>query len=105
MRLNLTILASLVVLPVVSALAEEDCSVPMAEWKPREAVASMATDLGWIVHRIKIDDGCYEIIGTDAGGAHIEATVDPATLQVIEIESDDHDDSSGVEAEEQDHDE
>jgi len=89
MRLALTILASLVALPVCSARADDDCFVPMADWKPREAVAAMAAELGWTVRRIKIDDGCYEIIGTDAEGRRMEATVNPATLEVIKIEADD----------------
>jgi hypothetical protein len=91
MRLALPIIASLVALSVGSAMAEDDCFVPMADWKPREAVASMAAGLGWTVRRIKIDDGCYEIIGTDAEGRKIEARVNPATLEVLEIESRDHD--------------
>lgn len=91
MRLALTIIASLVALSVGSAMAEEDCFVPMADWKPREAVASMAAGLGWTVRRIKIDDGCYEIIGTDAEGRKIEARVNPATLEILEIETRGHD--------------
>lgn len=91
MRLALTILASLVALPAGSARADDDCFIPMADWKPREAVAAMAAELGWTVRRIKIDDGCYEIIGTDAEGRQMEATVNPATLEVMKIEPGDHD--------------
>ena len=96
MRLALTILASLVALPIGNARADDDCLVPMADWKPREAVAAMAAELGWTVRRIKIDDGCYEIIGTDAEGRQMEATVNPATLEVMRIEAgdDDHDDGT-----------
>ena len=39
--------------------------------------------------RIKIDDGCYEIFGADATGRAIEVMVDPATLEVIEMEYED----------------
>jgi hypothetical protein len=96
MRLALTILASLVALPIGSARADNDCFVPMADWKPREAVAAMAAELGWTVRRIKIDDGCYEIIGTDAEGRQMEATVNPATLEVMKIEADDDDRDDGT---------
>ena len=89
MRLALTILASLAALPAGSAWADDDCFVPMVDWKPREAVAAMAAELGWTVRRIKIDDGCYEIVGTDTEGRQVEATVNPATLEVIKIEPDD----------------
>jgi hypothetical protein len=77
------------------ALADDDCFVPMADWQPREAVARLAAEQGWTVRRIKIDDGCYEIKGSDAEGRQIEVTVHPATLQVLEIEFDDDDDKRG----------
>lgn len=86
MRKTLTILAVLIALPTGAALAEDDCFVPMADWQPREAVAKLASEKGWTVGRIKIDDGCYEIIGRDAEGRAIEAKLHPGTLEVIEIE-------------------
>jgi hypothetical protein len=95
MRLALTILTIVAALPAGSAMADDDCFVPMADWKPREAVAKMAADLEWTVRRIKIDDGCYEIIGTDAEGRQIEATVHPSTLEILEIEARDNDGRDG----------
>ncbi len=89
MRKTLTIFALLAVLPAAVAAADDDCFVPMADWQPRDAVARMAEDNGWTVRRIKIDDGCYEIDGTDAEGHRIEVTVHPATLAVIEFEYED----------------
>ncbi|WP_417806771.1 PepSY domain-containing protein [Thioclava sp.] len=91
MKKTLTILSFLAVLPAGMAIAEDDCFVPMANWQPREAVARLAQENNWTVRRIKIDDGCYEIDGTDAEGRSIEATVHPETLQVIEIEYKDKD--------------
>ena len=91
MRLILTILALVAAFPVGIAMAEDDCFVPMADWKPRKAIAALAAEQGWTVRRIKIDDGCYEIDGTDAQGQRIEATVDPATLEILEIEHRDDD--------------
>jgi hypothetical protein len=83
------ILGFLAVLPAAAALADDDCFVPMAEWQPREAVARLAEENGWTVRRIKIDDGCYEIDGSDAAGRRIEVTIHPATLQVIDLEHED----------------
>lgn len=91
MRLVLTILAFVAAFPVGSAMADDECFVPMADWKPREAVAALAAQQGWTVRRIKIDDGCYEIDGTDAQGQQMEATVHPATLEILEIEHRDGD--------------
>ncbi len=90
MKKTLTILTFLAMLPAGAALADDECFVPMTDWQPREAVARLAERNGWIVRRIKIDDGCYEIDGNDAGGRRIEVTVHPATLQVIEIEYEDN---------------
>lgn len=67
------------------ATAADDCSVPMANWQPREAVEQMAKTHGWTVRRIKIDDGCYEIKGEDGNGRAIEVKVDPGSLAVIRM--------------------
>ena len=89
MKKTLTTLGFLMALSVGPALADDDCTVPMADWQPREAVLTMAAQNGWTVRRIKIDDGCYEIDGHDAEGRAIEVTIDPGTLAVIEIEYED----------------
>lgn len=92
MRHGLTMLMLLALLGSAGpAIADEDCSVPMSDWQPREAVQQMAEKQGWTVRRIKIDDGCYEIDGLDAQGRTVEATVDPATLTIISLEYEDDD--------------
>ena len=73
------------------AQADTRCAVPMTDWQPRDAVARLAQEKGWTVRRIKIDDGCYEIKGTDAQGRRIEAKIHPGTLAVVEFELDDDD--------------
>ena len=91
MQKALTILTFLAVLPMGAAHADDDCFVPMSNWKPREAIAQLAAEKGWTVRRIKIDDGCYEINGKDVDGRRIEVKVHPETLQVLEIEHEDKD--------------
>lgn len=82
------------------ALAGDDCAVPMTDWQPREAVVKLAADQGWDLRRIRIDDGCYEVIGRDAEGRAIEVKLNPATLAVIEMEfEDDHPKDHGSEDE------
>ena len=86
----LKILVLLVTVPAGVALADDDdCYAPLAEWQPRDRVVQWAQEQGWTLRRIKIDDGCYELDGTDAQGRRIEVTLDPATLAVIEMEFDD----------------
>ncbi|HEX6001882.1 MAG TPA: PepSY domain-containing protein [Hyphomicrobiaceae bacterium] len=71
--------------PGMAVADDDDCKVPMAQWQPREAVEQMAKARGWTVHRIKIDDGCYEIRGQDENGRAIKVKVDPASLAVIRV--------------------
>ncbi len=71
---------------------DDDCTVPMTNWQPRETVQQMAEAQGWTVRRIKTDDGCYEIKGRDARGRKIEVKVDPGTLAIVEMEYEDDDD-------------
>lgn len=81
----------LAVLAAAPALAREQCDVPMAAWQTREAVQAMASQRGWTVRRIKIDDGCYEVEGRDTSGRAFEAKIDPQTLKVVAEKPDDDD--------------
>lgn len=86
MKRAITILGIVAVFAAGPALARDRCTAPMAEWQPREAVLGLAQENGWTVRRIKIDDGCYELDGTDSEGRRIEVKLDPATLRVIKME-------------------
>lgn len=77
---------ALAIVAATSAQAEEDCDTPIRDRKGREAVHTLAEERGWTLRRIKIDDGCYEVYGTDETGRRFEAKIDPVTLDVIEIE-------------------
>ena len=85
----LSIAAVLITIGAAFARGRDDCNVPMADWQPREKVAAVAAELGWIVRRIKIDDGCYKVIGFDKDGHKVEAHVHPASLKVLRIEYED----------------
>lgn len=91
MKKHITPLVVVLALLANTAMAEDDCYVPMVNWQPREAVAKLAADKGWTVRRIKIDDGCYEVVGTDAEGRHIEVKIHPGTLAVMDIEHENDD--------------
>lgn len=77
----------LLVLALVAgpSLADDDCDAAVQQWQSREAVRQMAAAQGWTVQRLKIDDGCYEIRGTDAKGRSFKATIDPQTLKIVKI--------------------
>jgi hypothetical protein len=66
-----------------SAQASDKCAVPQAEWQPREALQQKLEGEGWKVKKIKVDDGCYEVYGTDGAGKRMEAYFDPKTFTVV----------------------
>jgi hypothetical protein len=65
------------------AWAGRDCDAPTEAWQPRTAVQALVERNGWQLDRLKIDDGCYEVVGRDAEGRRFKAKIDPASLQVI----------------------
>lgn len=88
MRKGLLVLSlSLASLP---AWPGDDCDAPLNRWQTREAVRQMAAAQGWQIQRLKIDDGCYEVRGTDAQGRTFKAKIDPETLKVLKMKQDDH---------------
>ena len=77
-------------LAVTPTWASDDCDAPVNRWQTREALQQWATAQGWQVQRLKIDDGCYEIRGTDAQGRGFKAKIDPETLKVLKIKQNEH---------------
>ena len=73
---------------------DDDCRVPMDQWQAPGAVQKMAEARGWNVSRLKIDDGCYEIRGTDETGQKFKAKIDPATLATVNMKRKGQNDSS-----------
>lgn len=90
-RLSTSLVIAGLMAAASAASAEADCAVPMAEWQPRGAVVELASQNGWRVARIRLDDGCYEVTGLDAKGRRIEVKLDPASLAVVEMEFEDGD--------------
>jgi len=70
--------------------ASDDCDAPVNRWQTREALRLWAATQGWQIQRLKIDDGCYEIRGTDAQGRTFKAKIDPETLKVLKMKQGDH---------------
>jgi hypothetical protein len=66
-----------------TAAAEDMCNVPQAEWQPKEVLQQKLEAEGWTIKKVKIDDGCYEVYGTDATGARMESYFDPKTFAVV----------------------
>ncbi len=69
-----------------NVLADEHCKDPVADWQPREILRQQVEQYGWQVHRIKVDDGCYEVRGLDRRGNAVEAKFSPASLRIRAME-------------------
>ena len=67
-------------------MADEECTDLIAEWQPREILKKQLELQGWVVKRIRIDDGCYEVRALDAQGREVKATFTPASLTLMELE-------------------
>ncbi|MEZ5855887.1 MAG: PepSY domain-containing protein [Hyphomicrobiaceae bacterium] len=68
-----------------SALADQHCNVPLAEWQPREALQQKVEVEGWKVTRIKTDDGCYKVSAVNEKGDRYKAKIDPGSLKVLKF--------------------
>ena len=68
----------------------DDCYVPMSQWQSRSAAILWAEAQGWQVHRVKIDDGCYELYGMDESGMEFEVKLNPSSFEVIVFEYETH---------------
>ncbi|BAK77590.1 uncharacterized conserved protein [Pseudogulbenkiania sp. NH8B] len=71
------------------ALADDDCNVPLAAWKPIKELNLLAKSRGWNVDRIKTADGCYEVRGVDRDGRRFKAKVNPVTLEIMRMKTED----------------
>lgn len=69
-----------------SAFADNDCTRPMDEWQPREAVVASVSAKGITPDRLRIDDGCYKVHGRDSDGNLIKLKIDPSTLSIMKLE-------------------
>lgn len=74
--------------PVLAS--EGECYVPMSLWQSRSAAILWAETHGWEIHRVKIDDGCYELYGLEEGGLEFEVKIDPSTFEIIDFEYESH---------------
>jgi hypothetical protein len=77
--------------PALAGDDDDECQVPRAQWQSRDAVRQHAASQGWRLHRIEVDDGCYEVRGRDAEGRGFKAKLDPKTLEVVKMKWRDRD--------------
>lgn len=69
--------------------ADTECNVPLPNWQSREVLRKQLEQQGLQVHRIKVDDGCYEVRGVDAQGNRFKAKYAPDSLKSLKMETKD----------------
>lgn len=68
----------------VQAHAADLCKAgPKAEWKAQTELETKLKGEGWKIKRVKIDDGCYEVYGTDGQGKKAETYFNPKTFERV----------------------
>lgn len=82
-RNAILLIVSFTLLGAGPALAESSCQVPEAEWQTQAALQQKLEGEGWTIRQIKIDEGCYEVYGTNAQGERVEAYFDPKSLALL----------------------
>lgn len=84
-KMLLPLLASLVLAPC-AAFASDKCNDPIDTWQSQTHLRERLESKDWQVARIKIDDGCYEVKGTDTLGNRFEAMFRPSSLTIRKLE-------------------
>ena len=74
-------LASLTGATVASAAPA--CNVDKAEWQTEQALRDKLGAQKWTIAKVKIDNGCFEVYGTDDKGQKVEVYFDPKTLEPV----------------------
>ena len=74
----------------LAAQASSECgNAPKDQWMSEEALKLKATELGYDVRSVKVEDGCYEAYAIDKNGNRVEAYFDPATGEIVKTKTDD----------------
>ena len=66
--------------------AERCEPIPKEQWKPQAELEGKLTDMGWKIRRVKIENGCYEVYGTDEKGGKVEVFFHPKTFDRVVAE-------------------
>ncbi|HMN37698.1 MAG TPA: PepSY domain-containing protein [Hyphomicrobium sp.] len=68
---------------VTAAVAKPSCNVDKAEWQSEQALRDKLAAQKWTIKKIKIDNGCYEVYGTDDKGQRVEIYFNPKSLEAV----------------------
>lgn len=67
-----------------SASGPLSCSVPRSERQPSVKLQRDLKAAGWKIRKIEVENGCYEVYGSDPEGKAVKAFFDPRTLERLQ---------------------
>jgi hypothetical protein len=73
-------LVALILLAATPARADQDCTAPLSDWQPREALVAQLEADGWRDIEIRVHDGCYLVHADKPEGDRLHGKFDPVTL-------------------------
>lgn len=73
----------LTAISATAALAAPTCNVDKADWQPEQNLRNKLMAQKWTIKNVKINNGCYEVYGTDEKGKKVEMYFHPKSLEVI----------------------
>jgi len=82
-KLTLATVIATTLIGATAASAEPSCNVDKAEWQSEQALRDKLASQKWTIKNIKIDNGCYEVYGTDDKGRKVEVYFHPKSLEAI----------------------
>lgn len=82
-KLILATAAILTLAGATATVAAPSCNVGKAEWQSEQALRDKLSALKWTIKNIKIDNGCYEVYGTDEKGQKVEIYFNPKSLEPV----------------------
>lgn len=62
-------------------------AMPREQWMSEAAIKAKATELGYQVRKVTIEDNCYEVYGVDDKGGKVEIYFNPVTGAVAKTKS------------------
>ncbi|KQW29135.1 hypothetical protein ASE36_11755 [Rhizobium sp. Root274] len=86
--MNKLIALSLISVASFAGLAHAEdtkCDAPKDKWMTEDAMKAKATEMGYDVRQVKVEDGCYEVYGIK-DGKKVEAIFNPATGEQVGAE-------------------
>jgi hypothetical protein len=87
MTMKKSLFALLATAATLPAFADNDCTFyPQNEWMPQSQLTAQLEKEGYTIHRMKVDDNCYEMRGLNAKGERVEIDFDVKSGKPVKTE-------------------